>query len=78
MARARQAPLVRWARLRDGGCPTHGIGLAQIGVDEHKGPVSACPRRDCDFAVYHLERKHEDALPSQSRLIKMRAGWGKR
>jgi hypothetical protein len=47
------------ARLRNGCCPVHGLGMPQIGrwfYPEEDGTISAftyvgCPRKDCDIAA---------------------------
>lgn len=72
---ADQSEFTRWRRLQEGRCPTHGIGMSQVGVDEEVGPVEGCDRDDCDFAVFHLDRRPEDAVPGASRLVKWRTGW---
>jgi hypothetical protein len=45
VTRARQAPVHRAARLRDGRCPVHGLELLQVDgwwCPDH-GPDEACP-----------------------------------
>ena len=48
-----QDEATRRRRLNRGCCPTHGIGLAQIGVAYRGGKPTGvevgCPRKDCDF-----------------------------
>ena len=52
---ADQSEFTRKRRLSKGNCPTHGIGLVQIGVayrnDIPAGDVVACPRKDCNFVM---------------------------
>ena len=49
-----QDELTRRRRLARGNCPTHGVGLVQIGVVPVDGvprPQVACPRSDCSFST---------------------------
>lgn len=51
MTRRKQDVLTKAERLESGRCPKHGTGLCQTGVGK-KGPIIACPRKDCTFKVY--------------------------
>lgn len=54
MNRRKQDEFTRYRRLSRGCCPTHGISMTQIGVDQDNGEdIVHCPRNDCNF-VYQV------------------------
>lgn len=58
----------RLKRLKEGGCPVHGIGMGQVGLSEDRSAfIMECPRRDCSIRTF--EEDAEDGSIVSIKLL---------